>query len=70
MERKWKNNNNENASKAEYASAENVLVIHRAAINEITLTSKIRNMINEENVIVAPGQGKAPVFALGDEFCE
>ena len=68
MERKWKKNNNENASKAEYASAEEV--IHRAATNEITLTSEIRNIINEENVIAAPGQGKAPVFTLGDEFCE
>ena len=42
----------------------------RTASNETTLASKIRNIINEENVIIAPGQGKKPISILSDEFCE
>ena len=34
-------NNNENASKAEYASAEDLLYRHRTATNEATLISEI-----------------------------
>ena len=32
--------------------------------------SEIPNIINKENVIIAPGQGKTPVSTLTDEFCE
>ena len=32
--------------------------------------SEIPNIINDENVIIAPGQGKTPVSILRDEFCE
>ena len=42
----------------------------RTAANETILTSEIPNIINEENLIIAPGQGKRPVSILGDEFCE
>ena len=31
---------------------------------------EISNIINEENVIIAPKQGKTPVSVLRDEFCE
>ena len=32
--------------------------MHRTASNERTLVSEIPSTINEENVIIAPGQGK------------
>ena len=63
-------NNNENASEAEYASVDDPLNMHRTATNETTPISEIPNIINEENVIIAPGQGKSPDSILGDEFCE
>ena len=31
---------------------------------------EIPNVIDEENVIIAPGQGKTPVSNLSDKFCE
>ena len=39
-------------------------------INEKTLVSEILNFINEENVIIAPGQGEKTVLILSYEFCE
>ena len=44
--------------------------MHRTASNETTLVSDIPNIINDENVIIAKGQGKKPVSILSDEFCE
>ena len=44
--------------------------MHRTATNETTLISEIPNLINEEDVIVAPDLGKSPVSILGDELCE
>ena len=35
-----------------------------------TLVSEIPNIINQENVITAPRQGKKTVPVLSDEFCE
>ena len=32
--------------------------------------SEIPNITDQENVIIAPGQGKTPVSILSDEFCE
>ena len=32
--------------------------------------SEIPNVIDEENVIIVPGQGKTPVSNLNDKFCE
>ena len=63
-------NNNENASEAEYASVEDPLNMHRTATNKTTLISEIPNIIDEENVIIAPGQVKTPVSIFGDEFFE
>ena len=42
----------------------------RIASNETTLVCEIPNIINDENVIVALGQGKTPVSILSDKFCE
>ena len=36
--------------------------MHRTASNDTALVSEIPNVINEENVIIAPGQGKATVL--------
>ena len=44
--------------------------MYRTASNETTLVPEISNIINEENVIIAPRQGKTPVSVLRDEFCE
>ena len=44
--------------------------LHRTGSNETALVSEIPYIINYENVIIAPGQGKDPVLILGDEFCE
>ena len=30
----------------------------------------LRYIINDENVIIAPGQGKIPLSVLNDKFCE
>ena len=42
----------------QYASVEDPLNMHITTSNETNLVSEIRNVINEENVIAAPGQGK------------
>ena len=42
----------------QYASVEDPLNMHRTASNKTNLVSEIPNIINEENVIAAPGQGK------------
>ena len=44
--------------------------MHRTGTNETVLVSEIPSIINDENVIIAPGQGKKPVSILNDEFCE
>ena len=44
--------------------------MHKTATNETPLISEIPNISNEENVIIAPGQGKTPVSILRDAFCE
>ena len=45
------------------------LNMHRTASNETTLVSDIPNIVNNENIILAPGQEKTPVSVLNDEFC-
>ena len=44
--------------------------MHKTTTNETPLISEIPNISNEENVIIAPGQGKTPVSILRDAFCE
>ena len=62
--------NTNDRSDTEFASVEDHLNMHRTASNKTTLVFQIPNIINEENVIIAPGQGKTPVSILNDEFCE
>ena len=49
-----KNNSNE----TEYDSVEDPLSIHRIWSNETVLVLAIPSIVNGENVIIAPGQGK------------
>ena len=56
---------NVNESETEYASVEEPLNTHRTSSNETTLVSDIPNIVNNENIIIAPFQGK-----MSDEFCE
>ena len=44
------------------------LNMHRTVSHETTLVSEIPNIINEGDVIIAPGQGKKPVSILSDEY--
>ena len=44
--------------------------MHRVASNETALICEIPNIVEDENLIVAPGQGKTPVPIVNDEFCE
>ena len=59
-----------NDTETEYASVEDSLNMHRIALNETTLVSEIPSIINEENDIITPREGKIPVSVLGDELCE
>ena len=63
-------NVNYNRSETEFASVEDPLKMYRTASNETILVSEIPHIINEGNVIIAPGQGKIPVSILRNEFCE
>ena len=58
-----------NDTETEYASVGDPLNMHRTASNETTLVAEIPNIINEENIIIAPGQGKKTTI-LNYEFCE
>ena len=57
-----------NDSETEYASAEDPLSIHRTASNETNFISEILDLINEKNVIIAPGQGRKLISILRDEI--
>ena len=46
------------------------LSAHRTAGYETTLVPEIPRIIEEDNVIMAPGQGKTPVLILNDDHCE
>ena len=56
-----------NNAEIDCASVENPLNIHRSTWNNTILVSEILNIINEENVIIPPGQGQKPVSILSDE---
>ena len=47
-----------------------LLSMHRTGSNETALVSRIVSIINAENVIIAPAQGKNSVSILNDELCE
>ena len=46
------------SNETEYASVENPLGMHRTASNDKDLVSEIPNIINDENIVIAPGQEK------------
>ena len=46
------------------------LNLHRAATNEATLIPEIPGIIDEDNITIAPGQGKTPLSILHDDYCE
>ena len=50
------------SNETEYGSVEDPLSMHRAGSNETALVSEIPSIINDENVITAPGQGKKNSF--------
>ena len=50
--------NENNLDEFKFDSSQNVLV------------SNIPHVVENENLIIAPGQGKSPVSILNDEFCE
>ena len=49
---------------------DNPLNAYRAAGYETTLVPEIPRIIEDDNVIMAPGQGKTPVSVLNDDHCE
>ena len=62
------------SNETEYDSIEDPLNVHRTASNETAFVSVVSAqfsyIINDKNIIIAPGQGKKPVSILSDEFCE
>ena len=42
----------------------------KLSASEMTLISDIPNAFEDENLVVAPGEGKTPISLLSDEFCE
>ena len=46
------------------------LNLHRVAASETTLISEIPSIIGEDNIAIAPGQGKTPLSILHDDYCE
>ena len=57
-----------NDTETECVSVKDVINIYRTASNETTLVSEIINIINEEYVTTAPGQGKKTVLILSDKL--
>ena len=58
------------SNETKYGSVEESLSMQRTGSNEASLLSEIPSIINDENVITAPGQRKKPVSILSDEFCK
>ena len=68
--KEMRENINDTESETKYASGEDPLKILRTTSNETTLISEIPDIINEEKVIIAPGQGKTPISISIDESCK
>ena len=58
------------SNETEYGSVEDPLSMHKTGSNETALVSKIPSTVNDENVMIAPGQGEKSVSVFSDEFCE
>ena len=56
------------SNEIEYGSVEDPLSMHRTGSNETAIVSEILYVINDENIIIAPGQEKKSVSILSDEF--
>ena len=54
----------------DFLSKEDPLNSYRISSNETALISEIPAIIDKENVIIAPGQGKTPIPLLNDKYCE
>ena len=54
----------------EYNCNEDPLNKDKVNCNESALISEIPNIVGDENIIVAPGQGKKPLSIFHDEHCE
>ena len=63
-------NINDTRSKTELGKVEDPLRMRRTASNERALVSESPNIINKENVIIAPGQEETPDLILSDEIFE
>ena len=59
-----------NPDEVEHSLKEDPLNAYRIASNETALVSEVPALIDDENIIIAPGQGKTPLSLLNDEFCE
>ena len=49
---------------------ENPLNEHRVAANETALINNIPCQVNDDNIVIAPGQGKQPLSLVNDKNCE
>ena len=57
-------------SETEFALFEDPLKMHITASNGTTPVSEIRNITNDEDVIIAPGQIKNQLSTFSNKFCE
>ena len=57
-------------SETEFALFEDPLNMHITASNGTTPVSEIRNITNDEDVIIAPGQIKNQLSTFSNKFCE
>ena len=53
-----------------FESVDDPLNAHRAGGYETTLVPELPRITEDDNVIMAPGQGKTPVSVLNDDHCE
>ena len=57
-------------NKPNFELLDDPLNLHRLAANETTLTAEIPSIIGEDNITIAPMQGKTPLSILRDDYCE
>ena len=57
-------------NKLNFELLDDPLNLHRVAANETTLISEIPGIIDEDNITIAPGQGKTLLSIVRDDYCE
>ena len=57
-------------NKLNFELLDDPLKLHGVAASETTLISEILDIIDEDNIAIAPGQGKTPLPILRDDYCE